>query len=157
MTFMLGKASRLNLAGVHPDMVRVVNRAIELSAVDFKVNEGVRTIKRQAQLVASGASETMHSRHLVGPDGFGHAVDLVALVGGQVTFDWPLYFKLAEAMQAAAKELSVTLEWGGVWDMQMDQYGDPLKASHAYVDRRHADGHQKVFIDGPHFQLPVER
>ena len=63
-TFALGSKSRQSLSGVHPDLVRVVERAIEVTPVDFQVYEGLRTRARQAKLVASGASQTMDSRHL---------------------------------------------------------------------------------------------
>jgi len=120
MTFALGAKSLARLEGVHPDLVRVVKRAIEITPVDFTVTEGLRTVERQRALVAAGASQTMKSRHITG-----HAVDLAALVLGEVRWDWPLYAKLAGAMKAAAKEVGVPLEWGGDWKMK----------------------------DGPHFQL----
>jgi peptidoglycan L-alanyl-D-glutamate endopeptidase CwlK len=50
--------------GVHPDLVRVVERAIQITTRDFPVQEGLRTRERQAALVARGASRTMNSRHL---------------------------------------------------------------------------------------------
>ena len=110
MTFKLGKRSQERLAGVHPDLVRVVERAITLTTVDFTVLEGLRTSERQAQLVKAGASQTMNSRHLTG-----HAVDLGAWVGGQVRWDWPLYHKIAKAMKMAASDLEIAIEWGGDW------------------------------------------
>ena len=110
MTFKLGKRSQERLAGVHPDLVRVVERAITLTTVDFTVLEGLRTPERQAQLVKAGASQTMNSRHLTG-----HAVDLGAWVGGQVRWDWPLYHKIAKAMKMAASDLEIAIEWGGDW------------------------------------------
>jgi peptidoglycan L-alanyl-D-glutamate endopeptidase CwlK len=116
----LTSRSLKNLTGVHPDLVKIVLLAAERA--DFVVTEGVRTTLRQAELVKAGASQTMKSRHLTG-----HAVDLAALVGGEVRWDWPLYTNLAVAMKSAAQELSIPLEWGGDW---------------------------KSFKDGPHFQLP---
>ena len=98
------------LKGVHPDLVKVVHRAAEISDIDFRVNEGLRTLARQKQLVASGASKTMKSRHLDG-----HAVDLVVLVDGEVRWDWPLYYKLAKVVKQAAIDVGVTVEWGGDW------------------------------------------
>ena len=106
----LNERSRKRLQGVHGDLVRVVLRAAEITEVDFVVTEGVRTQARQKQLVASGASKTMKSRHLTG-----HAVDLAAVVAGAVRWDWPLYHKLAAAMKRASAELGVPLEWGGDW------------------------------------------
>jgi len=108
--FKLGSRSLKRLVGVHPDLVKVVHRAIEISEVDFTVLEGIRSLSRQKELVAKGASKTMRSRHLTG-----HAVDLGAWVGGEVRWDWPLYHKIAKAMKQAAKELDQPIEWGGDW------------------------------------------
>ena len=122
MSYALGERSRQRLEGVHPDLVQVVERAIQITPVDFTVLEGLRTIQRQQELLASGATTTLKSRHLTG-----HAVDLGALVGGKVRWDWPLYHKIAAAVKQAAKEVGVPIEWGGDW---------------------------KTFKDGPHYQLP---
>lgn len=106
----LSPRSVQRLAGVHPDLVKVVARAMELTTVDFIVTEGKRTKARQAQLVTAGASQTMNSRHLTG-----HAIDLAAMVAGKVRWDWPLYYTLADAMKKAAAEVGVPIEWGGDW------------------------------------------
>lgn len=108
--FNLGPRSLSKLVGVHPDLVRVVHRAISITDVDFVVTEGLRTLARQKQLVAAGASQTMKSRHLTG-----HAVDLAACVAGQVRWDWPLYARLNEVMMEAARDEGVQIEWGGSW------------------------------------------
>lgn len=108
--FVLSKLSLSRLVGLHPDLVRVVKRAIEITEVDFRVGEGLRTVERQKQLKAAGATTTLNSRHLTG-----HAVDLIVLVNGEVRWDWPLYHKIAAAMKQAAKELNIPLEWGGDW------------------------------------------
>lgn len=121
MEFKLSKRSLERLQGVHPDLVEVVKLAITLTEVDFGVTEGLRTIDRQRELVAKGASKTMNSRHLTG-----HAVDLVAYVGSEVRWDWPLYHKIADAMKRASNALGVPIVWGGDW---------------------------KSFKDGPHFEL----
>lgn len=110
MPFVLGAASIARLKGVHPDLVRVVKRAITVTDADFTVLEGLRTAARQKQLVSAGASKTMKSRHLTG-----HAVDLGAIVAGKVRWDWPLYHKIAAAMKEAAKLERVSIEWGGDW------------------------------------------
>ena len=115
MPYKLGLKSKFRLRGVHPDLVKVVSRAIELTPVDFTVLEGLRSTIRQVELFKSGASKTMKSRHLTG-----HAVDLGALVSGSVRWDWPLYNKLAEAMKTASLELLTPLEWGGDWETFKD-------------------------------------
>lgn len=98
------------MQGVHPDLAKVIHRAAALSPIEFRVIEGMRTLKRQRELVASGASKTMNSRHLTG-----HAVDLAPYVGGTIRWDWPLFYKLAPAVKQAAAEVGVPIEWGGDW------------------------------------------
>lgn len=110
MAFTFSTASEAKLKGVHPDLVRVMRRAISLSAIDFRITEGRRTVARQQELVAAGASTTMNSRHLTG-----HAVDVVALVAGKVRWDWPLYGQIAQAVKQAAAQENVTVVWGGDW------------------------------------------
>lgn len=108
--YTLSTRSLDRLNGVHPDLVRVVKLAIQLSEIDFVVLEGVRTKERQALLKTIGASQTMNSRHLTG-----HAVDLGALLNKEVRWDWPLYHKIAKAMKQAATDLNVQIVWGGDW------------------------------------------
>lgn len=110
MTYALGQRSLDRLKGVHPDLQKVVRRAIELTPIDFTITEGLRTLERQKTLLAAGASQTLKSRHITG-----HAIDFAALVGGEVRWDWPLYGKIAAAFKAAAKELGVPIIWGGDW------------------------------------------
>jgi hypothetical protein len=125
---LLDKASERHLLGVHPDLVAVVRRAAEITHIPFRVTEGARNLKRQKELLKQGATTTLNSRHIPGPDGWAKAIDLVALTGGEVSWDWQYYHLLAVAMKAAAKELQIDLEWGGDW---------------------------KTFKDGPHFQPPL--
>ena len=111
--------SERNLVGVHPDLVKVVRLAAKKGG--FIITEGLRTKARQAQLVKAGASRTMNSRHITG-----HAVDVAAVVNGEVRWDWSLYPLIAKEMKAAAAELKVPIIWGGDW---------------------------RSFKDGPHFEL----
>ena len=111
--------SERNLTGVHPDLVKVIRKARE--KVAFIVTEGARSEDRQRKLVAAGASQTMDSRHRTG-----HAVDVAALVGKDVRWDWPLYRKIADVVKAVAAAEKVKITWGGDW---------------------------KSFPDGPHFEL----
>lgn len=107
---MLDEKSVEKLAGVHPDLVRVVNRAGEAKDIAFVVTEGLRSLKRQRELIAAGASTTLRSRHLTG-----HAVDLAVKVGDEIRWDWPLYAELAEVVKRSARQEGVTIEWGGDW------------------------------------------
>ncbi|RXJ70643.1 hypothetical protein CS022_22515 [Veronia nyctiphanis] len=108
--FTLSHRSYQKMEGIHPDLCRIVERAIVITCTDFTVLEGLRTLDRQKNLVASGASNTLRSRHLTG-----HAVDLGAYVDGCVDWSWPLYYKIAAAMKQAADELDIDIVWGGDW------------------------------------------
>lgn len=110
MTRKYSKRSLTNLRGIHPDLRRVIDRALQDSPLDFIVIEGLRTPERQAELVASGASRTLNSRHITG-----HAVDLLPIGPNGPRFDWPLYDRLGPAVLAAAKAEGVALDWGGDW------------------------------------------
>ncbi|MCK8542072.1 M15 family metallopeptidase [Yersinia ruckeri] len=123
--YIFGQASESNLIGVHPDLVKVVRRALELTPIDFKVIEGRRTLERQHELVKAGASQTLNSRHLTG-----HAVDIVPLPNGKVSWEWKYFYPMVDAMKQAAAELGIAVEWGGNWT---------------------------TFKDGPHFQLPARQ
>ena len=127
MSIVLSQKSLTKLNGAHPDLVRVIKRAAALSSIDFTVLEVLRTPARQKELVRTGASKTMNSRHLPGADGKSRAVDIAPLDGGQVSWAWPTYFKLAPIIKQAAKDEGVPIEWGGDW---------------------------RTFKDGPHWQLP---
>lgn len=111
----LSTRSDQRLAGVHPDLVKIVRLVAERTPIDFAVLEGLRTIERQKQLVASGASQTMKSRHLDG-----HAVDLAPMDAGEISWAWPLYHQLAPIVKAAAQELRIPIEWGGDWSSFKD-------------------------------------
>lgn len=142
--FVLGERSLNNLKGVNDNLVKVVKRAIEISSVDFAVIEGVRTKERQAELVRKGASKTMNSRHLTG-----HAVDIVPVIDGKVSWDFNHYYPLAKAMAQAATELGVKVRWGGAWSTITSKSGTPQEWVKAY----RAGGGR--FLDGPHFELPA--
>lgn len=121
--YKLSDKSLSRLEGLHPDLVKVVKRAIEITTIDFSVGEGLRSITRQKELYAKGSTTTMNSRHLTG-----HAVDLFAIdESGDVTWDWEYYHPLSDAVKQAAKDVGVSIEWGGDWSK---------------------------FKDGPHYQLP---
>lgn len=115
--FHFSQRSLNSLASVHPKLVAVAHRALELSEVDFVVTEGMRSIEQQRENVAKGASQTMKSYHLAQADGYAHAFDVAAWVGGTVSWDRPYYVKINEAVQQAAQELGVHITWGGTWRM----------------------------------------
>lgn len=109
-----------HLAGVRPELVVLAYHALTLSTVPFQITDGIRTRAEQEKLLAEGKSQTLKSRHLTG-----HAVDVVAIVDGKVTWDWQHYETIADAFARASSETGIPIEWGGDWK----------------------------FRDGPHFQL----
>lgn len=139
MTYALGQTSLTRLQGVHPDLVKVLKRAIAITPQDFMVLEGVRTPARQKELYAQGRTKpgnivtwTLKSNHFVQGDGYGHAVDLVPY-----PVDWNTASKfraIADAMIKASKDLGIPIRWGGNWD------GDDRPG-------------EKGETDGPHFEL----
>lgn len=144
----LNARSLERLKGVHPDLVAVVHAAVGMSDIDIEVSEGLRSLQRQQELVAKGASQTLDSRHLTG-----HAVDLVPVIGGQMDWShWDPFFRIAGFMRDAAKHLDVRMEWGAVWDKDLASLADPQQESEWYAARRRLKG-KKAFLDGPHFQL----
>ena len=120
------KKSMDKLDTCHPDLKKVAIRALELSPYDFGITEGIRTIERQKELVTSGASKTMNSRHIANEKGFSEALDIAIYLESGVTWEIGYYRKVAQAFFTAAIELGIQIEWGGLW---------------------------KTFVDGPHFQL----
>jgi peptidoglycan L-alanyl-D-glutamate endopeptidase CwlK len=149
MAFNLGENSREKLKGVHPNLIKVVERAIQISRVDFRVIEGVRTPARQKKLYAQGRTApgpkvtwTLNSNHFIkSATGFGHAVDLLP-----APYDWELvdpkatpemddnFALVAAAMYQAAAELNIRIRWGANWD------GD-------------TKWREKGETDNPHFEL----
>ena len=117
------KRSEDNLKGVNPDLVRVVRRALVLSPIDFGIIEGLRTKERQRKLVASGASQTMNSRHIGG-----FAIDFLAYPTPTGSWDFKYYKQIADAFKQAAAELGVPIEWGGDWRTLRD--GPHIQLTH---------------------------
>ena len=131
--YKLSERSLKSLEGVNPNLVKVVERAIELTEQDFLVLEGVRSKEQcyinygkgrtAAQCSAKGVptkyaqpslskvtwlNDPLASKHVTG-----NAVDLVPY-----PIDWNTISKfttISKAMKQAAKELGIDLEWGGDW------------------------------------------
>lgn len=76
-------------------------------------------------------------------------MDLVAVVGGQVSWDFNHYYTIAKAMAVAATELNVKVRWGGAWTVITGKTGTPQDWVKAY----RAGGGR--FLDGVHFELPA--
>lgn len=138
MSYKYSKKSAGKLATCHPDIQKVLNKAIK--HYDITILEGERSVERQTELVRTGKSKTMKSKHLEQDDGFAHACDCALY-----PIDWndrerfvflQGYLKgLADAMLEAG-EITHTLRLGVDWD---------------------SDGNIKEhsFFDGPHIELKI--
>jgi len=112
-----------NTQGLHPDLIRVINRASDTSPTMFVVTEGLRTLERQKELLRIGATKTLKSRHLKQADGYGHAFDFYAYVDinndGKITFEEMssvrLMLLIADAIKKASAEEKVAITYGGDW------------------------------------------
>jgi peptidoglycan LD-endopeptidase CwlK len=145
------------LTDVHPRLVSVVERAMEISVIEFRVHDGIRTLEEQKEYVRCGVAQTLTSLHLKQTDtGFAHAVDLAPFINGKVRFERIPLYHVAAAMHHASQELGVPLVWGGVWDRTLTQLpgnaADLEDEVIAYTARRRQAG-KKVSIDAHHYQL----
>jgi peptidoglycan L-alanyl-D-glutamate endopeptidase CwlK len=149
MGFKLSSRSIARLTGVDSKLIEVVERAIEITNIDFGVIQGLRTVEEQKTLVATGASKTMKSKHLIGK-----AVDLGAYLGSRLSWEITLYDDIADAIKQAATELGVAIRWGAAWHIKdITKYkGTMQEATNEYVDLRRSQG-KRPFVDAPHFEL----
>lgn len=109
------KTSLQRREGVHPDLIKISDKALSYGEIDLVVlpDGGIRTPQRQAELVAKGASKTLLSKHLIQKDGYGHAIDLAPY-----PIDWQnleRFKQVGGLMKRAAKELNIEIIWGGDW------------------------------------------
>lgn len=129
--FKFSQKSINNLKGVKPELVKVVNRAMELSTVDFGVREGLRTVEQQREYVRQGVSQTMASKHITG--------DAVDLYPSKLPDGWQknpkVWLPVLEAMKKAGDELGVKLRFGINWKNDPNL---PIETK---------------FIDAPHIEL----
>lgn len=129
--YSFGKRSKERLKTLHPDMVRVLNRAMSWQIMDFSVLETLRTDQRQRRLVSIGASKTMNSKHLKQSDGYSHAVD-----SAPYPIDWQdtgRFYILNGIIRAAAKVEGVDIRTGADWD------SDGIIKDQSFHDLPHAE------------------
>ena len=157
MTYALGSRSLSFCAHVDPKLMAVVKRAISICPVDFGMTEDQsRTVAQQAAKVAAGVSHVRPgpaARHMIQPDGYSKAVDLVPWVDGRFQWgdkNWKVhtadgrtldpFFDIAAAMVAACNALATPLRWGGCWasTSTLPTTAEGLRASIVAYNRRHA-------------------
>ena len=120
-----GKRSQERLKGVNVKLVNVLNKLIKI--MDVTIIEGVRSEKRQAELLKKGATKVKYSKHMEGK-----AVDLAPY-----PVDWEDRERqtlFAGFVLGLARNMGIRLRWGGDWDMDFQ-----------VMDNR--------FDDFPHFEV----
>lgn len=148
-SFTFGQHSETELVGVNVELVGVVRTALKICEVDFSVHDGIRTHDEQQALVTAGASKTMDSRHLTG-----HAVDLVPYINGKMRWEWAPIFLVALAMQRATIACRTRIRWGCVWDKELQTLMSDVELEVDYYKARRRRLGKRIFLDGPHFELP---
>jgi len=97
----------------HPRLQTVFNEVIE--HFDCTILEGHRSVHRQAELVRTGFSQTMNSRHLPYPS---QAVDVAPYPVNWK--DRERFHLFAGFVLGVASQMGVELRWGGDWDQDTE-------------------------------------
>lgn len=100
---------------MHGDLKGLAHLMLAESKYDLIILEGIRSRTRQAELVRTGSSQTMNSRHLTG-----HAIDIGVIVGGRITWKWNFYTYLGQLAKDCAYKLDCPILWGGDWQTLKD-------------------------------------
>ena len=127
------------LAGVHPDLKKVMLEAIKDTPVDFVVVDGLRSDARQKEYYSQGRTKpgpkvtnadgvknlSNHQDAADGKrDGLGSAVDLYPYVDGALrikeAYVIPKLKEISIHIKAVAKCLGIPIEWGGDWKNPYD-------------------------------------
>jgi len=126
--YAFGKRSERNMIGLYPNYVKLLRHALARGVMDFAVIDGVRTLEYQKDLYAQGRTKpgkivtwTLNSKHLVQPDGYGHAFDIVPY-----PVDWDdeeRFIQLNDLIMSSAKMLDIPIDWGyDLWGTDMPHY-----------------------------------
>jgi len=107
MSYKYSKRSKDNLRGVHPLLRKVFKELIKKTPIDFIITEGVRSAKRQKQLVKEKKSWTFNSFHL-----YGLAVDIVPLIDGNISWDLDDFLPIIEELEAIALKEDIDVRSG---------------------------------------------
>jgi len=94
-----------------------MNRAIQVSKIDFGIAEGFRSIERQKELFSKGLTKidgvNQSSNHNFNPS---KAVDIYGYVNGKTDYSIPVMCYLAGVIESVAIHLGYEIRWGGNWD-----------------------------------------
>ena len=159
--FRFGRSSTAQLETLHPDLRRVLRRAIRI--VDFSITEGRRSLETQIVYLRRGVTRTIDSRHIprdergdYEPEGLSEAADLTPYQPG--VNPWPQrgdspevvqkkahrFYFLQGVLYAVSHALKVDVRLGVDWDSDLD-----------FFDQTFDDlGHIELRRDRPPLRIP---
>lgn len=108
--YVYSQRSISHLVETRTELQLVSHCALKHTPVDFVVIDGGRSDAEHKINLANGKSWTTRSRHQDGA-----AIDVAALVNGQITYDPQPYYMIDAAFQACSAELAIPIVWGGTW------------------------------------------
>ena len=113
--FKWGRTSRLRLTQAHPDLVRVVNRALSYDIMDITIvcTYRGRIAQNKAYYNCTSKLKFPESKHNVSPS---LAIDVVPYIDGESCWEKEQCYYMSGIIKAAAKEEGVSIMWGGDWD-----------------------------------------
>ena len=123
-----GKRSRDRLKGVDAKLVNVLNEVVKY--FDITIIEGLRSQKRQDELVAEGKSKTKFGKHVLGK-----AVDLAPY-----PIDWKArddFHLLGGFILGVASQMGVNVRWGGDWSSSSLYKGKRTTKDNSFDDLVH--------------------
>ena len=123
----------------HPDLKLILMTAIKY--YDITILEGARSTERQKELVATGKSKTLNSKHLVQSDGYSHAVDCALY-----PIDWNDRERFV-LLQGFLRGIAVMLKEQG-------KISHDLRLGIDWDNDGNVKEHS--FFDGPHIELSIK-
>jgi len=123
-----GKRSKERLRGVDAKLVNVLNEVVKY--FDITIIEGLRSQKRQDELVAQGKSKTKFGKHVLGK-----AVDMAPYpIDWQARDDFHL---LGGFVLGIASQMGVNVRWGGDWSASSLYKGKRTTKDNSFDDLVH--------------------
>ena len=116
--YKFGKRSLGHLEQVHPNLVELCHKVLDLQLFDFGITHGHRGQEQQNKLVFEGRSklswpDSKHNKH---PS---HAIDFILYINGKPTYDpkdHAGYYMAVGVFRAVAASLNLKIRVGADWD-----------------------------------------
>lgn len=133
MPYSFGENSERKLKMCHPDLVKILKAAIQVTNVDFGISDTLRSDEDQLKYFLEGKSRIdprdkelrLKSKHLADEQGYARAADLFCFVKGSpslmydtehLSYIMGVIHTVTEILYSAG-EITHKIRWGGNWDM----------------------------------------